>query len=208
MAVPHDLDLRPYTAEGVADREAAERAEVGGGAAAGDCAADSADATGAAGDDAAGGAEESKSDELLVDELQSTRMQHDPRPEWYYKYQLRGVLAHTGTADSGHYYSFIKVFMCSATVLFVAVFFTYFRRLQVRDARNGRDEKWFEFNDRVVREFNEANLAAEAFGGTYTFKVRVCPQYACFSGHLRSLQMAVCLCACCVEVRRTASHSH
>ena len=29
------------------------------------------------------------------------------RPESYYKYRLRGVLAHTGTADSGHYYSFI-----------------------------------------------------------------------------------------------------
>lgn len=27
----------------------------------------------------------------------------------YYQYQLAGILVHTGTADSGHYYSFIRV---------------------------------------------------------------------------------------------------
>ncbi len=27
----------------------------------------------------------------------------------YYQYELSGILVHTGTADSGHYYSFIKV---------------------------------------------------------------------------------------------------
>ena len=31
-----------------------------------------------------------------------------PHPPEYYQYSLRGVLVHTGTADSGHYYSFIK----------------------------------------------------------------------------------------------------
>lgn len=29
-------------------------------------------------------------------------------PDAYYEYKLAGVLVHTGTADSGHYYSYIK----------------------------------------------------------------------------------------------------
>jgi len=27
----------------------------------------------------------------------------------YYRYELAGILVHSGTADSGHYYSFVKV---------------------------------------------------------------------------------------------------
>jgi ubiquitin C-terminal hydrolase len=30
------------------------------------------------------------------------------RPDNYYEYQLVGILIHTGSADSGHYYSIIK----------------------------------------------------------------------------------------------------
>lgn len=30
-------------------------------------------------------------------------------PPEYYQYELSGILVHTGTADSGHYYSFIRV---------------------------------------------------------------------------------------------------
>ncbi|CAN0456448.1 unnamed protein product, partial [Scytosiphon promiscuus] len=29
-------------------------------------------------------------------------------PDAYYEYKLAGVLVHMGTADSGHYYSYIK----------------------------------------------------------------------------------------------------
>jgi len=35
----------------------------------------------------------------------------DDRPEYppeYYNFKLKGVVVHMGTADSGHYYSFIK----------------------------------------------------------------------------------------------------
>ena len=41
-----------------------------------------------------------------------------------YKYKLKGVLVHSGTAEAGHYYSYIK-----------------------------KGEKWTEFNDTTVRNF-------------------------------------------------------
>lgn len=45
---------------------------------------------------------------------------------------------HSGSADAGHYYSYIK-------------------------ERN--TNKWLEFNDTCVKEFNPKNLEAECFGG-------------------------------------------
>ena len=48
----------------------------------------------------------------------------------HYKYQLKGILVHSGDADAGHYYSYIK--------------------------ENTRSEaRWIEFNDRYVKDFNE-----------------------------------------------------
>lgn len=51
-------------------------------------------------------------------------------------YQLKGVVVHTGSAEGGHYYSFI------------------------RDEQN-----WFEFNDRSITPFKIENLKSECFGG-------------------------------------------
>ena len=57
-------------------------------------------------------------------------------------YALRGVVAHTGTADSGHYYSFVRH----------------------RDRAAG-GEAWEELNDRNVLPFSEEILGRECFGG-------------------------------------------
>jgi ubiquitin C-terminal hydrolase len=91
------------------------------------------------------------------------------RPDWYYEvssrtivtntgcthglpccqYELRGIVAHVGTADSGHYYSFIK-------------------------EREGKhDGQWFEFNDRIVAPFSPEKIPEECYGGTYSVDVRV-----------------------------------
>lgn len=48
--------------------------------------------------------------------------------EHYYEYKLCGILIHSGSAESGHYYSFIKV-----------------------------GERWLEFNDRRVSEWDIQN---------------------------------------------------
>lgn len=44
---------------------------------------------------------------------------------------------HTGTADFGHYYSFIKI----------------------------SEDKWHEFNDSLIKEFDPKNIESECFGG-------------------------------------------
>ena len=58
-------------------------------------------------------------------------------PPEYYDYNLRGVVIHVGTAESGHYYSLIK----------------------------DDNAKWLEFNDNIVRPFDPKDLASEAYGG-------------------------------------------
>lgn len=59
-------------------------------------------------------------------------------PSDYYNYKLKGIIVHTGTAESGHYYSFIQ---------------------------DRRSESWYEFNDTVVRQFVTSDIPTEAFGG-------------------------------------------
>lgn len=56
-------------------------------------------------------------------------------------YDLIGVTVHTGTADGGHYYSFI------------------------RDRLHPNRDKWYLFNDAEVKQFDPNQLPAECFGG-------------------------------------------
>jgi ubiquitin C-terminal hydrolase len=57
-------------------------------------------------------------------------------PEEYYQYGLRGIIIHLGSAEAGHYYSYIKT----------------------------EEKGWVEFNDATVDTFDEANIPHEAFG--------------------------------------------
>jgi hypothetical protein len=67
-------------------------------------------------------------------------------PAEYYNFELVGVVVHNGTADSGHYYSYIK-----------------------EQEHFTEQEQWFEFNDIWVREFDKGDLANECYGGEETF---------------------------------------
>ena len=62
----------------------------------------------------------------------------DQRPSAYYMYRLSGIVVHAGTANSGHYYSFVR--------------------------ERGSDA-WYEFNDTLVTSFDANDLETECFGG-------------------------------------------
>ena len=75
-----------------------------------------------------------------------------PKTKDYYKYELKGINIHTGTADGGHYISLIDV---------------------KRDGNGNtmytlkpdENPKWLTFNDSVLSEFDINNIPAECFGG-------------------------------------------
>ena len=71
--------------------------------------------------------------------------------ESYYEYELKGINVHTGSADGGHYFSFIDV---------------------DRDGKNNlintyKKENWLQFNDSKVLEFDTDTIPTECYGGNY-----------------------------------------
>lgn len=85
--------------------------------------------------------EASKQAELNGTTLEPTPPLHPPE---YYEYELAGILVHAGTADSGHYYSFVKE----------------------REPLNGSTAtQWIYFNDMHVEPFNTDEIPKAAFGG-------------------------------------------
>jgi ubiquitin C-terminal hydrolase len=64
------------------------------------------------------------------------------RPTDEFQYSLKGVVAHVGAIDRGHYYSFIK-----------------------SDGLQGVEAEWREYNDRSVLPFSSESLERECFGG-------------------------------------------
>ncbi|KAF9352724.1 hypothetical protein BGX26_009493 [Mortierella sp. AD094] len=70
-----------------------------------------------------------------------------------FQYNLVGVLVHTGTADSGHYYSYIKDRNAVATSSSHTQF------------ADGDSSHWYLFNDSKVEGFDASDIPAKAFGG-------------------------------------------
>ncbi|KAG0316912.1 hypothetical protein BGZ99_006614 [Dissophora globulifera] len=69
------------------------------------------------------------------------------------QYNLVGVLVHTGTADSGHYYSYIKDRSLDASL-----------ESTVTSPLEDRS-RWYLFNDSKVEQFDPSEIPAKAFGG-------------------------------------------
>jgi len=73
------------------------------------------------------------------------------KPKDYYTYKLVGVVVHNGNADAGHYYSIINV-----------------NRDEKESESNYLEtekDRWVEFNDSHISEFNFNRLESECFGG-------------------------------------------
>lgn len=80
-----ELNMRPYTKEGLLARQQQEQQQQQQG-------------SGSNSNRQAGSARKSR----------GCHAGEQAYPDAYYEYKLAGVLVHTGTADSGHYYSYIK----------------------------------------------------------------------------------------------------
>jgi ubiquitin C-terminal hydrolase len=99
---PMELDMEPYTKEGLARREA-DRG-------------------------------------MSTTDAADTEM----KPPSYYQYELAGIVVHTGSADFGHYYSYIR---------------------ERVPQYGSKERRWFEFNDTIVTPFDPNRIPAECFGG-------------------------------------------
>ena len=112
---PVELSLEPYTQEGLSRRERIQKLK-----------------------------DEKGEDEAqaAIEEIENEPLKY---PKEYYEYQLSGIVVHSGTADSGHYYSFIK------------------------DRDHPEGNKWYEMNDHIVRDFDPNDIPTECYGGEDIF---------------------------------------
>jgi len=84
------------------------------------------------------------------------------KDEAYYEYNLVGVTVHTGSADSGHYYSYINTIRNGNKNDL---------NEQNYDPNNEKHAmSWLEFNDSNVSKFDVSKLEDECFGGKYEEK--------------------------------------
>jgi ubiquitin carboxyl-terminal hydrolase 9/24 len=63
-----------------------------------------------------------------------------------YEYELQGVLVHSGVAQGGHYYSYIRD----------------------GEITDGNEEKWYLFDDDEVAPFSPSNIPEQCFGGKFS----------------------------------------
>ncbi|XP_070196439.1 ubiquitin carboxyl-terminal hydrolase 24-like isoform X2 [Littorina saxatilis] len=151
---PWILNMEPYTAEGMARQEAEARREEGGidtgdtmsnlsPTLNGDGGSDSGISSASSINGGVGGAGDAG--------LEAVTLEPSPKS---INYELVGIVVHSGQANAGHYYSYIKD--RRGTVL-----------------TNPNKGKWFKFNDTIVEEFhmNDTTVEQECFGGVYKAKV-------------------------------------
>jgi len=98
-----------------------------------------------------------KKDDEEEDELEAKEEGDEeevwPEEEDCFEYKLVGVNVHSGTANAGHYWSYINT-----------------KRGTLEDENdpnwaNTEVDTWMEFNDSTVREFNFSKLKEVCFGG-------------------------------------------
>lgn len=109
LSFPMDLNVEPYTKEGVARQEGEPLDEIG-------------ESLGKSPED--------------------------------YQYELTGIVVHSGSMDSGHYYSYIKGLYLQQYPLITS------ERIPLK----GNECKWFEFNDTSVTLWDPKRLEADCFG--------------------------------------------
>ncbi len=69
----------------------------------------------------------------------------EDEPQENFEYKLVGVILHMGTADAGHYLSYININRGE-------------KDEETKEWLMTEKEKWLEFNDSTVKEFRFSNL--------------------------------------------------
>jgi len=69
-----------------------------------------------------------------------------------FEYKLVGVVIHMGTADAGHYISYVNIERNSDS------------SVNTEQWLQTEKQQWLEFNDNQVKPFDFAQLAFKAFG--------------------------------------------
>jgi ubiquitin carboxyl-terminal hydrolase 9/24 len=139
---PMELDMEPYTVEALAKRDLEEKLAAGN--------------VGQSDNVTASAEEETKistetqelqpsSQENKVEEMETADNQPTLPPVQSSKYELSGVVVHQGTANAGHYYSYVKI----------------------RDPASSACGKWLKLNDESIEEveLTDAIREREFFGG-------------------------------------------
>ena len=88
----------------------------------------------------------------VEDEILGPYMTHEKE---YYEYKLAGVVVHVGTADFGHYYSYINTNRGNA-------------RAEGSQQKGEKADKWLEYNDSLIKDFDVKDIENECFGGAAT----------------------------------------
>jgi hypothetical protein len=125
-----ELNIKPWTKEGIEEREKASFKQKD------KSDPDSEEELHEADNEPTKKIEEEKKE--FEEEVQDMQNEQEQQDEKAYLYEAVGVVVHSGGAEGGHYYSFIK------------------------DRFKG---KWFEFNDTNVKPFDIKDLPDETFGG-------------------------------------------
>lgn len=94
--------------------------------------------------------EDLENEEFIKTHFPSTSAENHKQDDDNYEYELIGVTVHTGTADGGHYYSFIR-----------------------DRSHTAKRDKWFFFNDAEVKPFDPNQIPAECFGGEMTVGLKL-----------------------------------
>jgi len=87
------------------------------------------------------------------DEEESDEMV-DPEIEECFEYKLVGVTVHSGSANAGHYWSYINTQKDKEA-----------EGADTKDFAENDAERWMEFNDSIVKDFSISKLKDECYGG-------------------------------------------
>ncbi|KAA0146212.1 hypothetical protein FNF31_07835 [Cafeteria roenbergensis] len=102
------------------------------------------------------------------------------RPPWYYQYELTGVVLHVGSADAGHYFSFVKGSRLSGcegrpasrapqasggSAAPSAAGATDASTSAAPTTASEFGDDWWELNDRLVRPIDPTRIPELCFGG-------------------------------------------